>query len=78
MTETNKIIIVVGIVFSFVVNSIMFGWEATRRNADEIVKINAKVMVDRVEVQRKAKECVDAGGLPKYNGELFWNCDRNK
>ena len=79
MTETNKIIIVVGIVFSFIVNSIMFGWEATRRNADDVVKINSKVGIDEQEVQRKAKECLDAGGLPDYYDTGAWeNCDKKQ
>ncbi len=77
MSEANKTIIVVGVVFSFVINSIMFGWEATRRNADDVAKINSKVDIDKQEVQRKAKECLDAGGLPDYFTSGDWeNCDK--
>ena len=77
MNDTNKTIVVVGVMISFVINTIMFGWEATRKTADELVKITSVQTIDWIEVQRKAKECVDAGGLPDYFPNGNWeNCNK--
>lgn len=43
-----KLIAVIAIAFSFVVNSIMFTWEATRRPADV-----------RTTIQKNFEECID-------------------
>ena len=75
MSETNKIIIVVGIVFSFSVNAIMFGWEATRRTADDLVKINNKENNTDI----LSKKCHDEGGKVVINGYgNYARCDYNK
>ena len=75
MSETNKIIIVFSLCSAFVVNAVMFGWEATRRSADEMVKRNQAGNIDKKEVERKAKECIGAGGLPDYYDNGNWeNC----
>ena len=62
-----KLIFATGIVTSFVVISIMFGWEATRRSAEDVVKIKDKpeVSFDRC-AQLKGKSLQDIDG--KYLG----------
>ena len=74
MSETNKIIITVGVVIAFVTNAIMFGWEATRRSADDLVKINQKDFSD----EQLSKKCADEGGKTVENGYgRYYRCDFN-
>lgn len=72
MSEENKTIIVVSLCIAFIVNSIMFGWEATRRSADELQKIEIINLMPQAEIIRKGKECVKAGGLPDYYDDGSW------
>lgn len=61
---------------SFLVNSIMFGWEATRRTADDVAKINTS---QRIVVDSSSKEqaCIDGGGMPDYYDGKFSDCKKN-
>ena len=75
MSETNKIIITVSVCISFIVNSIMFGWELTRRTADDLVKINNQENNTDI----LSKKCHDEGGKVLTNGlNRYLRCDYNK
>lgn len=82
MNDTNKIIVVVTLSVSFLINSLMFGWEATRRSADEIYKINQSVFSpfkgSSLTDNDKIKSCLDGGGMPNYQSGTFVDCKKNK
>ena len=76
--DLRKLIILVAISISFLLNSILFGWEATRRNADDVAKINQSYQYtgERVSLEEKIKSCLDGGGLPNYDGGTFSDCKK--
>ena len=81
MSNEIKIIITITACLSFLANSLMFGWEATRRTADEIYKINQSMFSpfkgSTLNDSDKIKSCLDGGGMPNYNGGVFVDCKTN-
>lgn len=77
--DTLKIIIVVTISLSFLINSVLFGWEATRRSAEDVATINnSKQIINNDEdTSAKIQSCVDGGGLPNYHKGHFVDCKKN-
>ena len=67
--EMNKyvglsgIIVVTALSLSFLVNTIMFTYEATRRSADDLVKIESV----KVQDDTKARVCKEQGGETRYS-----------
>lgn len=55
------VILSIAIGTSFLINSIMFTWEATRRSADDQVKINIS-MVEKDDSREKEDACIRGGG----------------
>ena len=78
--EFNKIVILIVIIticFSFALNSIFFGWEATRRSADDVAKINQSNTYQQENVVEKVQSCIDGGGIPDYYQGEFQDCKKN-
>lgn len=78
--EFNKIVILIVIItlcLSFALNSIFFGWEATRRSADDVVKINHSLRHIEENVAEKIQSCIDGGGIPDYYQGKFQDCKKN-
>ena len=78
MKETIILIVVITLCFSFALNSIFFGWEATRRSADDVVKINYSERDPYEEFSEEIQSCIDGGGLPNYYQGKFQDCKKNK
>ena len=73
--DTIAIILTSSICISFIISSVMFAEEMTRRNADELVKIN----LSKLEKDTSSKEqaCIDGGGMPDYYEGRFSDCKKN-
>jgi len=69
MSETNKIIILVGVVATLVTIAIMFAWEATRRSN---VEVNAALTEQHI----RAEECIESGNRPDWFGREL-ECKKN-
>ena len=86
MDKINVLILTIAIAITFTVSTILTVERKVWRNVDDEIKIeqvkhgieienrNAKI----VESQRKAKECIDAGGIPEYFGDRFDDCKQQK
>ena len=75
--EINKTIIIASLCFSFIVNSIMFGWEATRRSAEDETKIMSAQSIKQLlsqENQTLADMCLKANGKPEIGNDGRMNC----
>lgn len=78
--EFNKIailIIVITLCFSFSLNSLLFVWEATRRSADDVAKINQSARQIEENIAEKVQSCIDGGGIPDYYNGKFQDCKKN-
>lgn len=71
----KSILVTVTLCISFLINSLMFGWEATRRSGDEIMKINSSSLVD---VDAREDACIRADGVPSYFRGKFQDCSEKK
>lgn len=67
--KIKSLLITITLCSSFLVNSILFGWEATRRPAEDFPKMSA-------ETARQEENCIQAGGLPNYHGSSFTYCGK--
>ena len=71
-------VIVVTFCISFLANSVMVGWEKTRRSAEELRIIKTLQLED---ISTKAQSCIDGGGMPDYSSAggkaLFTGCKKN-
>ena len=74
MKEQIKIIFLVIFGTPFIIISIMFTWEATRRSADDVAKINQS---HREATFEKIQSCIDGGGMPAYYKNQFRGCKKN-
>ena len=79
MSTETKVIIIITLCLSFLINSIMFGWEATRRDANNVAKINqSNPCFENKDTSHKEQLCIDGGGMPNYSNGKFVDCKRNK
>lgn len=81
MTDDNitgiSVTITITLCLCLLINSILFTWEATRRSADDVVKINiSKPAKLELSDSAKIKSCIDSGGMPNYDGGDFMDCRR--
>ena len=74
-SHINSIIITVSLSTSFLISSVMFAEESTRRTADELVKINTNAAINEANI---ISDCMDSGGIPVYSKGEFYNCNNHK
>jgi len=75
ISDTLILIIVVSICLSFFINSILFTWEATRRSADDIAKIQFAKKQMSESLKWEVEQCKESGGIPNfYGGGKAVNC----